>query len=47
LTLTECIAEGEISQPGEAAPNDNIAWHGIAGASQVAAEPGNPDQMLT
>lgn len=41
----QSIAEGEISEPGEATPHDDVAWHGIAGAGQVAAEPGNPDQI--
>jgi hypothetical protein len=41
----ESIAEGEVGETGETAPHDDIAWHGITGAGQVAAEPSNPDQI--
>lgn len=34
---SEIIAEGEVGETGEAAPHDNVAWHGITCAGQVAA----------
>ena len=39
------VAEGEVGEAGQTAPHDDVAWHWITGACQVAAKPGNPDQI--
>ena len=37
--------EGNVVQPGEAAPHDDVAWRRVLGTGEIAAEPGDLDEI--